>query len=353
MMMNFLADNTKIMPAELETFSITACEKAGLQEKDALTTTKVLVTTDTWGVFTHGTKQLRGLVKNLRDGRLKADAVPEIIRESLSSVLIDGHYAMPMVSSVKAMKVAIEKAKKTGIAIAGVYHSGHFGAAGYYANMAANQGMIGVSMCNVEPFMAIPGSRGRVLGTNPIAYAVPAGQYPTIMLDIATSAVAVSKIFAARARNEPIPLGWLLDAAGNSTTDPNNVDEGALLPMAGHKGYGIAVFIEILSAVLTGSAMMSQVQSWALDLEEPSNQGHAFIVINPEMMMPLADFKTRVDEMIAEIKSAPLAPDREEIFLPGEMVWERRKKALVEGMLLPVDVIESLNGLAKDLCMAI
>lgn len=348
-MLDLQSDNGKITPVELETFVISACCKAGMSEKDAMITAKVLVTTDTWGVYTHGTKQLRGLLKNLRDGRLKPDIKPEVVRESLSSVLIDGHYAMPMVSSVTAVRLAIEKAKNTGIAIAGVFHSGHFGAAGYYANMAAQKDMIGVSMCNVEPYMIAPGARGRVLGTNPIAYAIPADKYPTILLDIATSAVAVSKIFAARSRHEQIPLDWLVDGEGNPTSDPNKVDEGALMPMANHKGYGIAIFVETISALLTGAAMLSQVNSWVWDIKEPSNQGHAFIVINPEMMLPVNEFKHRVDKMIEEIKSAPLAPGIKKIYMPGEMEWERREKARTEGMTLPPDVLANLRGVVEDL----
>jgi len=337
-----------VSPDDLEAFCIRAMLKAGLSEDYAHITAKVLVSTDLWGVHTHGTKQLRGLLKNIRDGRLNPKAEPEVIKDALSAALVDGHNAMPMVSSTTAMNLAIEKAKKTGVAFVGVTHSGHFGAAGYYANMAAEQDMIGLAMCNVEPFMTVPGAKGRVLGTNPIAYAVPAGEEPTIFLDIATSAVAVSKIFAARARGEEVPPTWFVDAAGHPTTDPAKIDHGALLPMAGHKGYGIAVLIEVLSAVLTGSAVMGEVQSWVLDLPDPSNQGHAFIAINPDMFMPVEMFKAKVDVMIREIKSAPKASGASRIYMPGEMEWERREKALQGGINLPPDVVLNLKGMAED-----
>ncbi len=337
-----------LSPTELEEFCVNAMLKAGLSREHARVTAKVLVTTDTWGVHTHGTKQLRGLLKNVRDGRLNPKAEPEVVREAASAALVDGHYAMPMVSSTMAMNLAIGKAKKTGVAFIGVTHSGHFGAAGYYANMAAEQNMIGLSMCNVEPFMTVPGAKGRVLGTNPIAYAVPAGGEPTIFLDIATSAVAVSKVFAARARGEQVPPTWFVDSTGHPSTDPFKIDDGAMLPMAGHKGYGIAVLIEVLSAVLTGSAVMGEVQSWVLDLAEPPNQGHAFMVINPDVFMPVETFKARVDAMIQEIKSAPKAPGASRIYMPGEMEWERREKALREGIKLPPDVVANLQEMAED-----
>ncbi len=350
-MLNLDNLDQKISPADLEEFCVEAVLMTGLRERDARLTAKVLVTTDTWGVNTQGVKQLRMLLKNIRDKRLDVNAEPELGRESLSSGLIDCHHAMPIVSSHIAMELAIEKAAHSGIAFVGVTQSGHFGAAGYYANMAAEKDMIGLSMCNVEPFMTVPGARGKVIGTNPLAYAIPAGEERTIMLDIATSAVAVSKIFAARTMGQNIPETWLVDAEGVPTTDPARVADGSLLPMAGHKGYGLAVLIEPLSAAVTGAAMLSAVQSWVLDVPDPANQGHAFIVLNPDTIQPIQQFKARVDAMIREIKSARKSSGAERIYLPGEMEWERRDQTLKEGMQLPEDVVANLRGLAEDLGM--
>ena len=340
-----------IFPAQLEALCMAMMLRSGLKEAHARITADVLVTTDTWGVHTHGTKQLRGLLKNFRENRLDTSAEPELISEGPAWGLVDGHYAMPIVSSFLAMQVAIEKANQSGIAFVGVRHSGHFGAAGYYANMAAREDLIGLAMCNVEPFMTVPGAKGRVLGTNPIAYAIPAGEEPPLLLDIATSTVAASKIFAARALGESIPNTWMVGEDGLPTRDPNQIDQGALQPIAGYKGYGLALLVEVLSAILTGSAMLSSVQSWALDLPDPSNQGHAFIALNPQVFMPIDVFKGRVDAMIQEVKSTPKAPGSDRIYWPGEMEWEKRAKALQEGMRLPADVVASLEGLAEDLGM--
>jgi ureidoglycolate dehydrogenase (NAD+) len=336
--------------AALHEFCVQAMLCSGMSRADAEVTAQVLVTTDTWGVYTHGSKQLRPLLRNMRDGRLCADAAPEIAREGPGWALIDGHDAMPMVTSTLAMRTAIAKARATGIAYVGVYHSGHFGAAGYYAVMAALEGLIGLSMCNVEPMMTVPGARGKVLGTNPLAYAIPTGAGHPIFLDVATSTVAASKVFAARALGKSIPGDWLVDEDGVSTTDPSHYpEEGALLPMAGHKGYGLALLIELLSATLTGSAMASQVNSWIAEDGEPSNQGHAFIAIDVDSLMPLAQFGARVDELVAEIRNAPKAKGAQRIYLPGEMEWERRERALAEGLTLPADVCERLAGLAADI----
>ena len=264
----------KIRAEALEAFCIEAMRRAGLNQPDAELSARVFVTTDTWGTFTHGTRQIRGLMKNARRGRLVADAQEQIVAEGPSWAIVDAKDGMPPAISCRAVEVAIAKARQTGMAYVGVRRSSHYGAAGYYANMIAEHGMFGMSMCNVEPCMTVPGGKSRILGTNPIAYAAPTGTDRTIMLDVATSAVAATKIFAAKNEGRSIPDTWLVDEDGVPTTDPTIFPEaGAQLPMAGHKGYGLAVFVEILTAVMTGSAMMSAVHSWVSDDPEPSDQG--------------------------------------------------------------------------------
>ena len=274
----------------LTSFCIRAMRAAGLTEEHARTSTEVLVTTDTWGTYTHGTKQLRGLLKNFRDGTMDLHGATELIAEGPSWARFDGHRAMPMVTSTLAMRTAMDKARATGTAAVGVCNSGHFGAAGYYANMAALGNMIGLSMCNVDPGVAAPGSRGPVLGTNPLSYAVPAEDGTTVFLDIATSVVAAGKVFAAQAAGTGIPEGWLIDKDGLPTTDPRGYPQaGALLPMAGHKGYGIALMIEILTGVLKRRAFGREVVSWVKD-GKPVNQSFSFVVIDIGAFMPVDRF---------------------------------------------------------------
>lgn len=343
----------RILPKELEAFCIEAMLKSGIREEDSRITADVLVTTDTWGVHTHGTKQLRFLLKNFRTGQLDSKAVPKVIREGTSWAVIDGNYAMPMKSSHMAMELAIDKAKKSGIAYVGVKRSSHFGAAGYYAVMAAKKDLIGLSMCNTDPCMTVPGGRGMILGTNPIAYSVPAGKERPIFLDIATSTVAAGKVLAAKALDKKIPDNWLVDDEGLPTNELNFPEHGALTPMTGHKGYGIALLIEILSAALTGAAMLKGVKSWALDLSEPSNAGHSFIAIDVGSIMPIREFKDRIDSIIREIKGSGKAKGSERIYLPGEREWENRDEALKNGMKLPENVLDSLIGLAEDVGLEI
>ncbi len=344
-----MANFNQVKPEKLQAFCIEAMRRAGMKEEDARITAEILVTTDTWGTLTHGTKQLRGLLKNFRDQRMDVNAAGEILEEGPGWAMYDAHISMPLVVSHQAMQTAMAKAKECGIGMAGVKNSGHFGAAGYYAWMAARNDMIGLSFSNVDPGVAVPGSRVPVLGTNPLAYAVPAGKEYPVFLDIATSVVAASKIYAAQALKKPIPENWLLDKDGIPTTNPAGYPyEGAMMFMAGHKGYGIALMVEILTGILCGGAFGSQVVSWVKKIPQPVNQSHSFIAINIAAMMPIEQFKDRMDQMIREIKAAPRAKGSDRIYLPGEMEWERREKALKQGMSLPEDVVANLKGVAED-----
>lgn len=340
--------HAKVQVSALEKFCVQAMRKAGMSDGDAKLVADVLVTTDTWGVHTHGTKQLRPLMKNFRDGKMDLHASSELLSEGPSWAIFDGHRSMPIVSATVAMRKAIEKARRTGISYVGVRNSGHFGAAGYYANMAAKEKMFGISMCNVDAGVAVPGSRVPVLGTNPIAYAAPTQNEKTVFLDIATSVVAAGKVFAAQAAGKKIPEGWLLDAEGLPTTDPSGYPQaGALLPMAGHKGYGIALMIEILTGVLSGGAFGKGLVSWVMG-GEPVNQSLSFIAIDVGIFLSAEEFGNRMDQLILQIRSAPKARGADRIYLPGEREWENRERALKEGLSLPPDVLTSLRGLAED-----
>jgi len=221
--------------------------------------------------------------------------------------------------------------------------------------MAAKAGMIGMAMANDTPSMAVPGSRTGVLGTNPLAYAVPAGQQDPIFLDIASSAVAGGKIRIAQARGQKVPDTWLVDPEGVPTTDPFAYPhQAALVPFAGHKGYGIAMLIETLSGVLSGAGMMGEVLSW-IDAapSQPTRHGAAFLAIDVGAIMPLNMFQQRIGTMIRDVRQAPKAKGSERVYLPGEIEWQNRREAMDHGIALPADVLASLRGLAEDLGMQV
>jgi LDH2 family malate/lactate/ureidoglycolate dehydrogenase len=253
-----------------------------------------------------------------------------------------------MVTSAFAMQTAVAKARQQGIAYVGVRNSCHFGAAGYYAWLAAREGLIGIAMANDIPSVAAPGSRGAVTGSNPLAYAVPAGQRRPMLLDISTATVAGGKVYAARARGEPIPPNWIVDGNGQPTSDPSGFPQvGALLPMAGHKGYGLSLLIETLSGILSGAAVTWGVRSWAHDdATLHSLHGAAFLAIDVKCIAPPEEFARKVEVLIEEIHNAPRADGVDRLLVPGEVEWERYDRAMREGIPLPADVIENLHKAA-------
>ncbi len=333
----------------LRAFAKAAFQTAGLSETDAATGADVLATTDAWGVFTHGTKCLAGYLRRLRAGGLRPCGVPRVAAEGGAWATVDGDSALGQVTSVFAAQKAIAKARQQGIAYVGVRNSCHFGAAGYYAWLAAREGLIGISMANDIPSVAAPGSRGAILGSNPISYAVPAGRYPPMLLDISTATVAGGKVYAARMRGEPIPDTWLVGADGKPTTDPSGYPQiGALQPAAGHKGYGLSLLIETLSGILSGAAFTWRVGNWMWDDgQKPTNHGAAFIVIDTNAIMPAEQFASRMEALVDEIHAAPLAEGAPRLRVPGEIEWERHERAMRDGILLPADVAQSLRQAAE------
>ena len=332
----------------LHAFTKAAFQSTGLSDADATTGADVLVTTDVWGVFTHGTKCLAGYLRRLQAGGLRPHGVPRIAAEGGAWATVDGDSSLGHVTSVFAMRTAIAKARQQGIAYVGVRNSCHFGAAGYYAWLAAREGLIGISMANDIPSVAAPGSRGAITGSNPISYAVPAGRYRPVLLDMSTATVAGGKVYAARMRGEHIPDTWLLGADGQPTTDPSGYPQvGALQPAAGHKGYGLSLLIETLSGILSGAAFTWRVGNWMWDDgQQPTNHGAAFIVIDTNAIMPAAQFASRMEALLEEIHAAPRAEGVSRLYVPGEMEWERRDHALTHGIPLPEDVVTNLRKAA-------
>lgn len=335
---------------ELRAFAVSTLRWAGVSEKNAAEAADVLVTTDTFGVMTHGTRNLYPYIQKMRAGGLDPRAEPAIIREGPAWAVIDADRSLGMISGCMAMRLAVEKAEKTGIAYVGVRNSCHFGAAGYYANLAAMKGMIGLSMSNTDPVIAVPGGRSKLIGTNPLAFAAPLGDSTSLFLDIALSNVAALKVVYAKEKGLPVPDTWLVDEKGLPTTDAEKFPgEASLQPMAAHKGYGLAVLVELLSAVLTGAGMLSEVVSWNLDMPSANNVGHAFIAIDAAKMLPYEDFIARMQKLASELRGAPKAEGSERIWLPGEMEWEKRRKALASGELELTDaMLESLSGLSAE-----
>jgi len=200
---------------------------------------------------------------------------------------------------------------------------------------------------NGGPAMAPWGGRKKIIGTNPWSVAAPAGRHPPLIMDMANTGVARGKIYLARQKREPIPLGWAINAAGEPTTDPQAAIDGIILPMAEHKGYAIAVIVDVLSGVLTGSGFLSAVHS-PYKTAEKSNCGHLIIALNIEAFQPLAQFNARMEQYVSELKSVPLAKGTNEVFYPGEMEAANDVRNRREGLLLPADTLVSLSKIARE-----
>ena len=246
----------RIPVGELSTFVTFCLRTTGLCDADCRVTANALVSTDVMGVFTHGSKSLVGYLKKLQGGGYPPTAIPHIERQGPAWAVIDGNAGLGQVGSTFAMQTAIDKAKSGGVAFVTLRNTGHIGAAGCYALQAARSGCLAMVTGNDVPSVAAPGSKTAVLGSNPLAYAIPTAGDP-ILLDIATAAVAGGKVYAAWQRGESIPATWLIGADGLPTTDGSLYPHGAALaPMAGHKGYGLGLWCEVLSALIPSSRIL-------------------------------------------------------------------------------------------------
>lgn len=344
-----MADAT-VSVQQLSEFCTRALRQLGADENDAQVTSDALVMTDTWGVFTHGTKLLHDYLLRIQAGGTRVDCKPELEREGPAWAVVEGHSVMGQVAGKFAMDTALAKARKCGVAYVGVKHTNHFGAAGYYASIAAQNGMIGLSMANDIPSVVAPGARTAVTGSNPLSYAVPTGNgNEPIMLDMAISSVAGGKVYAACQRGEPIPDTWIVGPDGLPTTDGQLYPaQAALQPAGGAKGYGLALLVETLSGVLSGASITWQIGNWIWgDKEQPTNHGAAFLAVDVNAVMPAEEFYQRVDHLVSEIHNTPTVAGVDRVMLPGEREWRHRQKSLEHGLHLPEDVLAKLRGVAE------
>jgi LDH2 family malate/lactate/ureidoglycolate dehydrogenase len=261
---------------------------------------------------------------------------------------LDGDSALGQVGCSFATRLAIAKARTTGVAYVGLVNTGHIGAAGGYAVQAAREGMLCIVVGNDVPSVAAPGSRKAVLGSNPLAWAAPVPDGDPIFLDIATAAVAGGKVYAALQRGETIPDSWLIGPDGLPTSDGSLYpQQAALAPMAGHKGYGIGLLVEFLSGVLPGGTSTWQIGSWMFDpAAKPSLHNAGFVAIDVAAVAEPATYRAAVERLTAEIHAAETAVGVERVLLPGEREWRQVREAETAGIRLPADVRAKLDEAA-------
>ena len=337
----------RVDASRLTEFAAAVYAGAGMPEADARLVADTLVQADLWGHQSHGVLRLGWYLDRVRNNVMNPVTKPEFVVDAGAMALIDGHDGVGHVLTVLATKEAVKRAKAHGIGVVGVRNSNHFGTCMYYTLMGAREGCVMFLTTNGGPAMAPWGGMKKIIGTNPWSVAAPVGSRAPFVVDMANTGVARGKIYLARNKHLPIPLGWAINLEGEPTTDPQEAIDGIILPMAEHKGYAIAAMVDVLSGVLTGSGFLSKVHS-PYKTAEKSNCGHLMIAMNIAAFQPLAEFNLRMEQFITEIKAVPTAKGFDEVFYPGEIEANNDKRNRREGLQLPDDTLADLRRIARE-----
>lgn len=349
---------------QLHAFARKVFSAVGCTEEDALLATDVLLSADLRGIDSHGIARLSGYVRLWEAQRVNAKPVINILHQTPSTATVDGDGGLGLVVAPKAMQIAIDKAKTVGTGWVSVQNSNHFGIAGYHAMMALEHDMIGICMTNASPLVAPTFSVERLLGTNPIAVAVPAGAQPPFVADLATTTAANGKLEILQRKSGVAPLGWIQDKDGRSSTDPHELKAGgALLPLGGdrehgsHKGYALGAVVDIFSAVLSGANYGPWVPPFPAYVPMPTGMpgkgiGHFFGAMRIDAFRPAAEFKNHMDNWITRFRSAKTAAGFEQVVIPGDPEREMEKLREEKGIPLLGPVVDDLKFLAEKFGLA-
>jgi len=348
-----MADTTtpvRVSTQKLEAFIASAFVAVGISRSEAKSIAELMVRADAQGSEGHGVFRLPQYVRRIKGGAVNLKPKIRVTRKAAGMALVDGDNGMGHLVMRYATEKAIEKAKAAGLAWVGVRMSNHAGPASLYAAMPAQHDMIGLYLAVGNANHLPPwGGLDMLLSTNPIAVAVPAGEEPAVVLDMATTVAAYGKVKTKAQRGEMMPEGWMMDREGRPLTDPRRANEGFLLPIGGYKGYGLALVIGILAGTLNGAAMGKDVVDFNADDTSVTNTGHAIVAINIEAFQPVAGFKREMDTLIRDIRSSRRLPGVDRIRLPGEGSHAARADRLKNGIPLPAPLLASLNELAAQL----
>jgi LDH2 family malate/lactate/ureidoglycolate dehydrogenase len=333
----------------------------GCSSEHAALAADVLLLADLRGIDSHGVARLTGYVRLWEKQRINPRPDIKIVHETPTTATIDGDAGLGLVVAPFAMRIAIEKAEKYGSGWVSVRNSNHFGIAGYHALMAVEKDMIGFAMTNASPLVAPTFSNERMLGTNPMCYAFPAGKYPPVIVDMATSAAANGKLEIAQRLGKQVPEGWIQDKEGNYTTDPHALKTGgSLLPLGSdrdhgsHKGFGLSATVDILSAVLSGANYGPWVPPFVAFLDPSDNPvgkgiGHFVGAMRVDGFRPVDEFKAHMDNWVHRFKSATTVDPTQKVIIPGEPELEAEIDRRANGIPLVDAVANDLDELAKKL----
>jgi len=348
----------------LTEFVMAALAKLGVPQEDARVTAEVLVSADLRGIDSHGVARTRRYVQGLRDGVMVARPEIRVVRETGVTALLDGGAGLGQVVGFRAMRLAMEKATAVGAGFVAVRNSNHYGIAGYYSMMALDKDLIGISMTNAAPLVVPTFGRDAILGTNPLSVAVPAGSERPFVLDMATGVVTRGKLEEYERRQEPLLQGWATDSRGLPSLDASEVLRnltgrlgGGILPLGGageelggHKGYGLALLVDILCGVLPGAGYAASLYSKDESGHPlPANIGHFFGALKVDGFRPLSEFKDSMDNIVRVLRGSAKAEGQERIFIHGEKEWETTEERLRLGIPLHPKVAADLRALGVEL----
>ncbi|MBP9040843.1 MAG: Ldh family oxidoreductase [Anaerolineaceae bacterium] len=333
---------------DLRSYIIRYLQRWDVTTEDARLTSDVLLSADMRGIDSHGVIRLKSYYgSRLAKGLIDPHAPLSVVKETQTTLAMDANNGLGHPASVKAMRLCIEKAALNGVALATVRNSNHYGIAGFYAMMALPEDMIGISFTNSSPFVAPTHGRKAMLGTNPIAVAVPSAACRPYVLDMATSIVPIGRITVYQKNQKLIPPGWGIDQSGRVTEDPSKVLEGgALMPlggtelMRGYKGYGLGLLVDIFSGVLAGSGFGEEVLSASGD--QPTRVGHFFAAIKIDAFRDINAFKRDMDQLLNGLRNSPKAEGEDRIYIHGEKEFEKAERAAIEGVALSDVTVKTL-----------
>jgi LDH2 family malate/lactate/ureidoglycolate dehydrogenase len=340
-------DGYRLKADDLDRLIVAMLIKVGVPEQDARIVARGLLLADLRGMNSHGVLRLPVYIRRLQQGGFSPVSKFDIVRETPGTALIDGGNGLGAVLTTRAMDLAIKKAKTTGIAAVGVRSSNHNGEGAPYVLQAIEADMIGIATTNGSPIMPVWGGKTPLTGPLPITIGVPTAKHRPILLDAALGMSSRGKILYHAEKGMELPPGWLVDADGRPTTDPNWVKKGGwILPIGGHKGWGLILMCEILSGLLTGGAIGRELTNLYDDLDQPQRNGHFVIAIDIASFLDVAGFKARMDAYIDEMKASELAPGFEEILMPGEIEFRKEERQRKDGIVLGKSVVDEVLATA-------
>ena len=332
-------------------------EKEGFSAEDARAIADVLMQADLFGIESHGAQRLMYYHRNIRSGSVNISARPEVLRETPVSALIDGHFGMGALVARFARRTAIEKAKQSGVGMAVVRNSSHYGIAGYYTLMAEREGLAAFSMTNTGPIMVPTFGREMMLGTNPMAFCMPADPVP-FWIDASTTVVTLGKVEVCQKRGRPMPQGWTIGPDGAPCTDASRMnasilagERGGILPLGGegethggHKGYGLGIMVEALTGVLAQGMTSPQMCGAHGD-----HTCHFFLAFDPAMFGDPADIRARMSAYLAALRASEKMPGCARIYTPGEKAFEAMARRLREGVPVEENTLAEVRQIADEL----